>query len=241
MLILSYWNSDSSAVRSKNVFLVLNKGHTFLLGKLDESSLIWTYTLKQMTFSVSFSPRILQSGFTDPWWIMRYRISNECLSWSRAQVMRRGGKIQQRETCNDEFKKENSLNWQVQGMELKHSFHAYQDPQCLLCSVGLGAELINSVRLWCTFGTSTFCREVLGEELVITGRALEVFHLTKLHLSVTGDVPRGHHTWSLTQRKQYFDCSKVLIQGASNYWFYPCMWDMSAWKLCSKLLQSMWE
>lgn len=121
-------------------------------------------------------------------------------------------------------------------MELKHSFHAYQDPQCLLCSVGLGAELINSVRLWCTFGTSTFCREVLGEELVITERALEVFHLTKLHLSVTGDVPRGHHTWSLTQGKQYFDCSKVLIQGASNYWFYPCMWDMSAWKLCSKLL-----
>lgn len=92
------------------MFLVLNKGHTFLLGKLDESSLIWTYTLKQMTFSVSFSPRILQSGFTDLWWIMRYRISNECLSWSRAQVMRRGGKIQQRETCNDEFKKENSLN-----------------------------------------------------------------------------------------------------------------------------------
>lgn len=54
-------------------------------GKLDESSLIWTYQLKQMTFSVSFSPGIPQSDFTDPWWIMKHRITNECLSWSGAQ------------------------------------------------------------------------------------------------------------------------------------------------------------
>lgn len=63
----------------------LNKGRTFLQGKLDESSLIWTYKLKQMTFSVSFSPGTLQSDFTDPWWIMKYGISNECLSWSGPQ------------------------------------------------------------------------------------------------------------------------------------------------------------
>lgn len=59
-----------------------------------------------MTFSVSFTPRILQSDFTDLWWIMKNRVSNECMSWSRAQVMSGVGKLLQRETYNNEFKNE---------------------------------------------------------------------------------------------------------------------------------------
>lgn len=60
-----------------------------------------------MTFSVSFTPRILQSDFTDSWWIMKYRISREYMSWSRAQIMRCVGKLLQKETYNNEFKNEN--------------------------------------------------------------------------------------------------------------------------------------
>lgn len=60
-----------------------------------------------MTFSVSFTPRILQSNFTYPWWIMKYRIGNECMSWSRPQIMRLVGKLLRRETYNNEFKNEN--------------------------------------------------------------------------------------------------------------------------------------
>jgi len=60
-----------------------------------------------MTFRVSFTPRILQSDFTDPWWIMKYRISNECMSWSRAQIMTFADKLLQSETSNNEFKNEN--------------------------------------------------------------------------------------------------------------------------------------
>ena len=60
-----------------------------------------------MTFSVSFTPRILQSDFTDPRWILKQRISNECTGWSGAQVMRHVGKLLQRETYNNEFKNEN--------------------------------------------------------------------------------------------------------------------------------------
>lgn len=57
-----------------------------------------------MTFNVSFTPRILESDFTDPWWIRKYRISNECMSWARAQIMRLVGKLLQKETYNNEFK-----------------------------------------------------------------------------------------------------------------------------------------
>jgi len=60
-----------------------------------------------MTFRVSFTPRILQSDSTDPWWIMKYRISNECMSWSRAQIMTFADKLLQSETSNNEFKNEN--------------------------------------------------------------------------------------------------------------------------------------
>lgn len=60
-----------------------------------------------MIFSVSFTPRIVQSDFTDSWWIMKYRISRECINWSRAQIMRPVGKLLQKETYNNEFKNEN--------------------------------------------------------------------------------------------------------------------------------------
>lgn len=38
---------------------------------------------------------------------MKYRISREYMSWSRAQIMRCVGKLLQKETYNNEFKNEN--------------------------------------------------------------------------------------------------------------------------------------
>lgn len=237
MLILSYWNSDSSAVSSKNVFLVLNKGHTFLQGKLDESSLIWTYKLKQMTFSVSFSPGILQSGSTDPWWIMKHRISNECLSRSGAHWWDTEGKFSKEKPVMMNLSWKLSLNWQVQGMELKHSFHACQDPRGLLCSIGIRSRTDKPYWALLHIWDQHLCREVLGEKLVITGRALEVF------------------TW------QSFTClllvmflmdsrcdplSNILIVARFLCQEPPTIDFISTWGMCvrgncSELLQNMWE
>lgn len=59
----------------------------------------------------------------------------------------------------------------------------------------------------------------------MTGRALEVFHLTKLHLSVTGDVPHGHHTQSL-RGSNISTAARFLCKEPPTIDFIP------AWGLC---------
>lgn len=169
------------------MFLVLSTGHALWQVKLGESSQIWTQTFKQVTFSVGFTLRIFQSDFPDPWWIMTYRISNDCVSWARAPIMRHVDKLLQRETYNNEITNENLpqpdrlRKWSLN----THSIYIRILATVLVLrhNGSMGLELKNFVRLSCTFGSNHFCRGVLEEELT-TGRTLchQVFLQTVLNL-----------------------------------------------------------